>query len=310
MTIAFTCPHCGRFTEVADHFAGQSGPCAGCGRTVTIPKPMASTPFGAASYGPSPRRASRGTNTTLVVFLVLGVMCICAMPVLVALLLPAVQAAREAARRAQCTNNLKQIALAMHNYHDVYKCFPAGYTTDQNGRPLHSWRVALLPFMEQQPLYDQLHLDEPWDSPHNMMLAAQMPATFRCPSAPDSGPGSNLTHYVVILSDPPGEGEAPESVFQKNRGMRISEIIDGTSNTVMVVESSEPVMWTQPDAEPHIRSLNLRVNGGAGIGSYHPQGANVAMADGSVHFLSNTVDSQTLRFLISPADRNPIGVPF
>src|SRR5437588_6801844 len=101
---------------------------------------------------------------------------------MVALLLPAVQAAREAARRAQCTNNLKQIGLAMHNYHSSNNCFPPAFTTDRDGKPLLSWRVLLLPYLECSSLYANFHLDEPWDSPHNRPLVNQMPSVFACPS--------------------------------------------------------------------------------------------------------------------------------
>ncbi len=102
----------------------------------------------------------------------------------IALLLPAVQAVREAARRAQCTNNLKQIGLALHNYHSATNGFPAAAITSKDGKPLLSWRVAILPFIEQQNLYNEFHLDEAWDSPHNKALIARMPKTYLCPTAP------------------------------------------------------------------------------------------------------------------------------
>src|ERR1700676_3675353 len=123
----------------------------------------------------SPRR-----GFTLIELLVV----IAIIAVLIALLLPAVQAAREAARRAQCVNNLKQIGLAMHNYHSTYDCFPPAVTADDQGRPLLSWRVLILPYLEEAPLYAQFHLDEPWDSPHNLPLASKMPRVYTCPSDP------------------------------------------------------------------------------------------------------------------------------
>ncbi len=101
--------------------------------------------------------------------------------ILVALLLPAVQAAREAARRAQCTNNMKQIMLAMHNYHSANNSLPRDIT-DKNGKPLLSWRVAILPYIEQNELYQKFKQDEPWDSPHNKELLKEMPIPFKCPS--------------------------------------------------------------------------------------------------------------------------------
>ena len=99
----------------------------------------------------------------------------------VSLLLPAFRSAREAARRAQCTNNLKQIGLAFHNYHEANGCLPPAAITDGSGKPLLSWRVALLPFIEASPLYSRFHLDEPWDSPHNLALLDPMPSSTPAP---------------------------------------------------------------------------------------------------------------------------------
>ena len=89
---------------------------------------------------------------------------------------------RGSAARSQCINNLKQIGLAMHNYHDQHKSFPPAYTVDKAGKPLLSWRVLILPYLEQNALYKEFHLDEPWDSPHNRTLIDRMPPTYRCPS--------------------------------------------------------------------------------------------------------------------------------
>jgi len=104
-------------------------------------------------------------------------------PIAVALLLPAVQAARESARRMQGSNNLKQQLLAMHNFHDTHNGFPAAYSTNKDGKPLLSWRVHILPYIEQQPLYNEFKLDEPWDSEHNKKLIAKMPQVFRSPNS-------------------------------------------------------------------------------------------------------------------------------
>src|SRR5262249_27633770 len=100
--------------------------------------------------------------------------------ILAGLMLPAVQSSREAARRAQCTNNLKQIMLAMHNFHRANNKFP-GDIIDKDGKPLLSWRVALLPYLEAQDLYNRFKLDEPWDGPHNKELLKEMPRLFTCP---------------------------------------------------------------------------------------------------------------------------------
>ena len=104
--------------------------------------------------------------------------------VLVGLLLPAVQAAREAARRNMSMNNMKQIMLAMHNYHDANGNLPPAFSTDDAGNALLSWRVLILPYLEEQALYDQFHLDESWNSEHNKTLISKMPEVYAEPSAP------------------------------------------------------------------------------------------------------------------------------
>jgi prepilin-type processing-associated H-X9-DG protein len=215
--------------------------------------------------------------------------------ILVALLLPAVQAAREAARRSQSVNNMKQIGLAMHNYHDAYKRFPARAGFDDGGKPLLSWRVQVLPFIGQQPLYEQFHLDEPWDSEHNKTLIPLMPQVYRNPS---SGPDPSLATYVV----PTGEG----TIFDGQEGTKLAEITDGTSATVMVIEvdPDAAVTWTKPDDWEYHADNPL-----AGLGNAHPGGFNVLLADGSVHFISAAVDKTMFRALLTKSGGDKVG-PF
>jgi hypothetical protein len=207
--------------------------------------------------------------------------------VLIALLLPAVQSAREAARRAQCSNNLKQIALAMLNYENAMGFFPRSAITDKQGKPLLSWRVAILPYIDQG-LYQKFKLDEPWDSPHNRDLLKEMPPTYACPSRTRAEPGT--TTYQVFT----GKG----ALFDEGRDVKIAGVVDGTSNTLMVVEAKQAVPWTKPD------DLSFEPGGARwlfGAGSSHPGGFNGLLADGSVHFLKNTIDLNTLMSLITRA---------
>jgi prepilin-type processing-associated H-X9-DG protein len=203
-----------------------------------------------------------------------GVGCV-VFPVMIALLLPAVQAAREAARRAQCTNNLKQIALALHNYHSAEGSLPPAYTLDDQGNPGLSWRVLILPYMDQGPLYSQFKLDEPWDSPANQALLSMIPGTYACPSNPDTGPVSGNTGYAVL--------SGPGSAFPGAESLDFADVADGVSNTLGVVETSQPVPWTKPQDLPFDASLPDA--GLSAIGSRHPGGFNAAMLDGSIRFL-------------------------
>ena len=285
MPIQFTCPHCGAQTNVSDEYGGQTGPCVQCGKSVTIPWPA-----GPPGSAPLPRQSS----STWVVLLVIGV---CAVPVLlacagilVALLLPAVQASREAARQANCLNNMKQIGLAMHNYHSVHNCFPPAYIPDENGNPKHSWRVLILPYMEEKALYDQYNFDEPWDSPANQQLADMMPKVYNCPSDAFSDPASETSYLMVTGAGTVGEGSTPT---------KIAQIKDGTSNTIMVVEASgRGVNWLEPrDWDTSRGDFSVNEGMGTGIESEHLGTANVLFCDGSVQSMDAWVDPDDLKAL-------------
>jgi prepilin-type processing-associated H-X9-DG protein len=235
---------------------------------------------------------SSGVTVTLVVILAFFV---CGAPVLIALLLPAVQAAREAARRMQCSNNLKQISLALHNYHDTYQAFPPAYTVDEEGNKLHSWRTLILPFVDSSPLYGRIDLDAPWDSPQNKQFSQMRPTIYACPSHPNSSPSA--TNVMAIVG--------PGTVFEGSNSIAFKDITDGTSNTILVVEVRESTTsWMEP-TDLDLESMSLQINGGTeDMGSYHPGGLQVALADGSVHFLVETIDVNLLKWLILRNDGN------
>jgi len=219
-------------------------------------------------------------------------------PVLIALLLPAVQSAREAARRAQCTNNMKQIGLAMHNYQSTNDAFPASAIVDKQGKPLLSWRVAILPYIEQQALYQKFKLDEPWDSPNNKELIKLMPMTYACPTQfvkSDAG----LTTYRAFA----GNG----ALLDPTKPTRLAEITDGTSNTLMVVEAADPVTWTKPDDLTFDNAPGRQGAAVNGPGSKHPGGFNALFADGSVKFIKMSINPTTLRALITKAGGEIVG---
>lgn len=215
-------------------------------------------------------------NAWKIVAIVVGVLAVTFLicgGVLVALLLPAVSTARTAARSMQSSNNLKQIGLALHNYHDTHLALPPAYSTDSEGKPLLSWRVAILPYVEHISLYEQFHLDEPWDSPHNRSLLDQMPDVYRSPNATES-PASE-SNYLAI-SDPrslfPSTGET----------IAFRDCPDGISNTLAVLEVFDAtVPWTQPaDISPAQAFKEISES----PGPRH----NALMGDGSVRALERT----------------------
>lgn len=205
------------------------------------------------------------------------------LPVLVALLLPAVQSAREAARRAQSMNNLKQIGLAFHNYHEVYKKFPGSKNLGPDGKTVHSWRVAILPFVDQVELHNQYKLDEPWDSEHNRKLLARMPPVFRSPNATND---ATYPSYFGLTGASAGLGDG--------NGEKIRDFIDGTSNTILIVGAQREIPWTKPEDIPFDPKKDLPKFGG-----YHPQGFLGLLCDGSVRFLSKGIDEDVLKALLT-----------
>lgn len=294
MPLEFTCPHCGTRTSVDDRFAGQTGPCRTCGAPVTVP----GAPSEQYSYAPPPPSSSSSATWIVALACVGGAVLLCG-GILAALLLPAVQAARQAARRNQCVTNLRQISLAMLNYHDVWNSFPPAYIADENGRPKHSWRVLILPYLEQQTLYDRYDFNEPWDGPHNSQLAALMPPVYACLTDSASTPGGLTTNYAVIAG--------PGTLFDPDVPATMRAVTDGTSNTLLVVEASKAgINWMEP-RDLDVNQMSFRVNGSPNeISSEHPGGAQAAFADGHVSFLQDSAAAQTLRALITKAGGEPI----
>lgn len=301
MPIPFTCPACGHFTQVDERYAGQSGPCSNCRQIVTIPSVAGGAPLMGAPAMAAPVMTNApvssgrsGMSIVMIVLALLGGGAILVILALVALLLPAVGAAREAARRVQCSNNVKQIVLAMYNYQDAYGSFPPAYTVDANGKKLHSWRTLILPYLEQDALFRQINLNEPWDSPSNAPFAQMAGKVFHCPSHAAGDLGSS---YVLVVG--------PKTIFDGNKGKKLFEITDGTSNTVMVVE------WPGANKnwmEPTDLDLNLFVQG-AGTGGHHKGTFTAGFADGSVRSLSSTTDPGTRQAMGTAAGGEVLMLP-
>jgi len=221
-----------------------------------------------------------------------------------ALLYPAVQATREAARRMCCVP--KQLGLAFHIYHDHYinKSFPPAFTVDADGKPLHSWRVLLLPYIEQQQLYEEICLDEPWDSPHNSQFHDKMPRAFHCPSRSAEEIAKGLMPFQMIIG--------PDTISNGPNNTTFSDIVKNKGDTLLFVEASVPVPWMKPEDLPQsmlkngvVSSVPRRgqsVTPGIGSPHYYQQrffekkitGANVAMVDGSCHFFTAEMTPEEL----------------
>jgi len=192
-------------------------------------------------------------------------------------------------------NDLKQIGQAMHGFHNANMHFPGAAIRGPDNKPLLSWRVDLLPYLGEKALHQQFRLNEPWDSDNNKPLIQKMPKIYAHPLDRASNQ-AGLTHYQVCV----GKG----TVFENPLGNRLTEITDGTSNTVMVLEARTPVIWTKPD------DLAFDPNGPLPIlGGQFKRGFQALMCDGSVRFLENSLDNQTRRLMIQRNDGMPIWLP-
>jgi len=250
--------------------AGGLSKCPGCGESL-------------ASQAPK----TRGVNL-LTVLTVLGIGAI-----LVALMLPNVRRARPAARRSQCKNNLKQIGLALHNYAQAYGALPPAYTIDGYGKPLHSWRTLILPYLDQRDLYEKIDLSKAWDDPVNAEACNRALPDFHCPS--DAGPPNHTTYLACVASD---------GCFRPAEPRLLSEITDGLSNTLMVIEvpSDRAVPWMSPNDADGALILGISANSTLD----HTGGTQAAFCDGSVRFLSADMPVAKRRAVISIAGGEPV----
>lgn len=290
MPFWFACPHCGLETWVTEEYAGQSGPCARCGRLVAVP--------GLREPG-RPRWPNPSPGAAVVLFALVLAAGI-GMLALLGYLLAAGPRGRRDRQHAQCAANLRRIGAALYRYHNVYGAFPPAVTTDAQGRPMHSWRALILPFLEEQPLSLLYDRSQPWNSPSNLALVAQAPSVYRCPAA--AAPGQ--TSYLMVVG-PGTVGSRP------NESVSLAGIGDGASNTVLVVEVvGARVRWTEPRDLP-VDTAVRTLNDGSGLGpsSAHAAGVNVLLCDGTVQVLSPGTGPQVLRGIYLHSDGTVIDWP-
>jgi hypothetical protein len=204
----------------------------------------------------------------------------------VAELVRAVEKVHLAAGRMQSANNLKQMGVALHNYNNAHKHFPANAIYSKDGKALLSWRVEILPYVGEDALYKKFKLNEPWDSPHNKKLIPLMPKLYKPVKGKATEP--NGTFYQVFF----GKG----AMFEGKRGVKPVDVTDGLSNTIMVVEAGKDVVWTKPDDVPFDADKKLPK-----LGAMFEAGFHALLADGSVRFIARSIEPKTLKALITRA---------
>jgi hypothetical protein len=195
----------------------------------------------------------------------------------------------------QCTNNLKQIALGLLNYHDKFSSLPPSYVPDKNGKPMHSWRVLVLPNIEQDSLYRAYRFGEPWNSPNNSKLAAAGPPEYVCPGDRKSaGQGPTVTNYLAVT----GPGTAWSSDKPSRPGPR--RIVNDRRVLVVEVENSR-INWIEPkDLTVDQAIAGLTSKSGPRISSGHdPRLANAVLADGESVELPSDMSPELLRIALT-----------
>ena len=195
---------------------------------------------------------------------------------------------------------MHQIALALSAYEQHYGCLPPASIADANGKPMHSWRVLILPFMEREELYDAYSFDEPWDGPNNKKLHNIFLRPFCCPNDSQNASGANNTNYLAVV----GPGTAWPGTTSTSTKM----VADGLSNTILLVEvANSGIHWLEPRDLP-VAAVNAGINptSGLGISSGHPGGVNVAWMDGHCGFLDATTPPDLLHALLTIRGQEPL----
>lgn len=198
------------------------------------------------------------------------------------LVLPAFSMARVNYRWASCKNDMRNLGLALQCYHDNYGSFPPAYIADSNGKPMHSWRVLILPYIERQDIYDQYRFDEPWDGPNNSQLHSERVSYYECPS--DSHATRTETSYLAITG--------PQTIWPGATSTKMSDIKDGPDNTILLVEAHNTgIHWMEPR---DLDFANLST-----LSSTHHHGrhdfTNAVFADGHHQALPDTTSAKSLR---------------
>jgi len=230
--------------------------------------------------------------------------------ILIALLLPAIQYSHRSYRGGSCLGNLKQIELALHSYKETRGNFPPAYIADANGKPMHSWRVLILPYLEGGALYDLYDFDEPWDGPNNRLLWKYMPDYYRCPGckrAEEHGLGKHSPHatsYFAVVG--------PQTVWPESDTTKLNGISEDNSQTVMLVESLESIGWMEPK-DIRFEDLVEQLTNGSSNGHLLVQdkflsvsaicyGRYITFADGAIEFIDNHLPEGVAEMFLTTHD--------
>lgn len=299
MPFQFTCPYCFKKTLVDDAIAGESGPCASCGKTITVPEPAARLPsaIGLADRPPLKVHAVR-TQRRILAWSVQAVGLIAAVIVVFSLssylLWPTFQGLKARRDRVASFNNLQRIAEALNAYAVQHGSYPPPVVSDASGKPLYSWRVLILEQLGESYLAGKFRRDLAWDAPENASVLSQCPSVFICPTLNRTQVASSA-NYALIMGN--------NTLFPSSGPLSPSQVTDGRDRTLLVVEVERAGgEWSQP-WDIDVAKLNTKIGFGGinAIGGNHVGGGAIAFADGTPGWLPEALSPALLRGLISPA---------
>lgn len=299
MPFEFICPHCFEKKWVDDAYAGQRGPCANCGRMITLPKRAGQSGKGPLPSPPeleemqSTKPAAWSRRKQMWVSLALGSVLFGILAASMMILQPGFESMKRQRNLVGCRNNAQKIALALQAYCDSYGTYPPPVVKDSTGKPLYSWRVLLLPFLGHAELAKEFNYNEPWDSPENMALVRRMPGVYASPASPDAQ-GMGETTYMLIT----GNG----TLFPPTGPLSRKDVTDPANETLLVVEvRNSGHTWSQP-TDLDVAALKYQINatGKDAVGGNHKGGAVVATVDGKSAILPERLAGSTFRALITP----------
>jgi hypothetical protein len=312
MPIPIECP-CGEMLRVRDDLAGGVFRCPGCGRNHDVPaasrvKPDPVVPpvllrRPSPIEEPATARLSPAVKFAVFIggFVAVGTIAVVTLYFVLRNPVPEEEQPRGETRyqsprlRTQNDNNLHQIGLALHAYHDANGTFPPAATSPRPGAPPVSWRVLILPYLDANDVYNAWNMMEPWDGPNNRKLWERMPECYRHPARRLDG---TKTYYQVFVGT--------DTVFPADRGIRLADILDGSSSTILVAEGCSPVLWCEPVDIPFQTSPNGYDP--KQVGGYFGKMVNVLLADGSVRSVSWDVSPQMFQNAITRADGMPVNL--
>lgn len=297
MPFYFTCPYCLNKTLVSEELSGKSGPCVGCGKTVTIPAVPAPkrTDIAPVEQQSSPQLVELRRSPVPRWLIRTGIYALALMPIVVAsiwFMQPVIIKLKAQRDIALCKQNLHQIAKALNNYAADYGMYPPAVTYDASGKAMHSWRVLILPYLNERKLYDTYNMSKPWDAAENAHMQAQIPAVYVSPANRNIAIGESS--YMLITG--------PGTLFPPKGAPGNPKLVpDGAGNTLLVVESNNRLTsWIEP-VDLDVTKLPARVGMLGGIGGSHQEGATAAYVDGKTVFIPNDAAKPVIDGLITPA---------